>query len=149
MKKLLALVLAFALVLSLGAVAFAAPSPSADVSSDSLPAQTEAEPVVAAPAEEAAKVISNEDMTEEQKEAVDAAIEDVVAEGYLPVDDFIVEADEPATIVIKAPEAAVVFVIYPDGTVVEFAVEDLVKLSDGTYELPVDGDCIVIVATKA
>lgn len=141
MKKLLALVLAFALVLSLGAVAFAGSSPSTDVSTDYLPASE----AVA----EAAKVISNEDMTEEQKAAVDAAIEDVVAEGYLPVDDFIVEADEPATIVIKAPEAAVVFVIYPDGTVVEFAVEDLVKLSDGTYELPVDGDCIVIVATKA
>ena len=160
MKKLLAIVLAFALVLSLSAVAFAAdesapkkvPSPVKRVSSDDMPSGSEAVTgaafVPGTPADEA-KIIANEDLTEEQKAAVDAALEDVAAEGYLPVDSFAVESDAPATVTIDLEEGTVVFVVYPDGTVVKLALEDLTKVGEGRYEIPVDGDCVVVIAKEA
>lgn len=160
MKKLLAIVLALTLVLSMGAVAFAAPSPVSDSGSDSdsLPAEAPATvPVVpAAPAAPTAPVVSstavsttvvaNKDMTPEQEETVDAALTEVVADNAEPVADFIVETEEPATVIVEAIEDQIIYIFYPDGTMVKVAVKDLNKTSDGNYELPVDGDCVVIIA---
>lgn len=163
MKKLLAIILALTLVLSMGAVAFAAPSPTSDSGSDSdsLPAEAPATvPVVpavpAAPAAPAAPVVSstavsttvvaNKDMTPAQKETVDAALAEVVADNAEPVADFIVEAEEPATVTVEAIENQIIYIVYPDGTTVKVAVKDLNKTSDGHYELPVDGNCVVIIA---
>lgn len=150
MKKLLAVVLAIVMVLSLNVTAWAASSPSHSSDSDSLPAATEAVPVVpAASAEKKAVIISNGELTEEQKKVVDEAIAEVVKEGYLPSESFMVEAEGPSTIIVAADEDAVIFVIYPDGTVKQFAPKDLVKTSEGHFELPVDGNCVVVVAKKA
>lgn len=164
MKKLLAIILALTLVLSMGAVAFAAPSPVSDSGSDSdsLPAEAPATvpvvPVVpAAPAAPAAApvvsstavsttVVANKDMTPEQKETVDAALTEVVADDAEPVADFIVETEEPATVTVEAIENQIIYIVYPDGTTVKVAVKDLNKTIDGHYELPVDGNCVVIIA---
>jgi len=154
MKKLLAIVLSLALVLSFGVSAFAFSSPTRDSSSsssDDLPATTEAEvvPVAPAPAKAKASIIANGQLTEEEKKVVDEAIAEVVKEGFLPTESFMVEAEGPSTIIVAADEDAVIFVIYPNGTVKQFAVKDLVKTSDGHFELPVDGDCVVVIAKKA
>ena len=156
MKKLLAIVLSLALVLSFGVSAFAFSSPTRDSSSsssDDLPATTEAEVVPVAPAPAPAKakasIIANGQLTEEEKKVVDEAIAEVVKEGFLPTESFMVKADGAATVLLEADEDAVIFVIYPDRTVKQFAVKDLVKTSDGHFELPVDGDCVVVIAKKA
>ena len=187
MKKLLAIVLALTLVLSIGTVAFAEPvknvsSPTKTVTSDDLPETTEAGPVAVTPAEvtepaepvapaepaaedaapaavapaaETVTVIENKDLTAEQKTTVDAAIEKVVNEGGVPAGTVMVKANQASTLTVtvdggdEAAATVVVYVIYPDGTVKKFPVKDLTKLADGTYELPVDGDCVVVLATEA
>ena len=149
MKKLLAIVLALTLVLSMGAVAFAAPSPTSDSGSDSdsLPAEAPAAvPVVPAAPVVRTTVVANKDLTPAQKETVDAALAEVVADNAEPVADFIVETEEPATVSVEATEDQIIYIIYPDGTMVKVAVKDLNKTSDGRYELPVDGNCVVIIA---
>ena len=153
MKKLLAIVLALALVLSLSVTAWAAPSPErSDSSSDDLPAQSEevAGAVVAAGGEKAeAEIIANADLTEEQLAVVEEAIDAVKAEGYVPVDTFYVESEGTATVAINLADDAVVFVVYPDGTVVKLELKDLVKVSEGRYEIPVDGACTIVIAKEA
>ena len=151
MKKLLAVVLAIVMVLSLNVTAWAASSPSHRSDSDSLPAATEAVPVVpaAASAEKKAVIIANGQLTEEEKKVVDEAIAEVVKEGFLPTESFMVKDDGAATVLLEADEDAVILVIYPDRTVKQFAVKDLVKTSDGHFELPVNGDCVVVIAKKA
>ena len=193
MKKLLAIVLALTLILSVGTVAFAdtpsweyqkVSSPTKSVTSDDLPATTAdssvvvapaapAEPAapaaedaapaaedaapaaVAAPAAETVTVIENKDLTTEQKATVDDAIQKVVDEGGLPAGAVMVKANQASTLNVtvdggdEAAATVVVYVIYPDGTVKKFPVKDLTKLADGTYELPVDGDCVVVLATEA
>lgn len=153
MKKLLAIVLALTLVLSLSVTAWAEPSPErGGSSSDDLPAQSEevAGAVVAAEGEEAeAEIIANKDLTEEQLAAVEKAIDAVEAEDYAPVDTFYVESEGPATVVINLADDAVVFVVYPDDTIVKFELEDLVEVSEGRYEIPVDGTCVIVIAKEA
>jgi len=149
MKKLLAIILTLTLVLSMGAVAFAAPSPASDSGSDSdsLPAEAPAAvPVVPVAPAVRTTVVANKDLTPAQKETVDAALAEVVADNAEPVADFIVETEEPAAVTVEATEDQIIYIIYPDGTMVKVAVKDLKKISDGHYELPVDGNCVVIVA---
>ena len=153
MKKLLAIVLALTLVLSLSVTAWAAPSPErSDSSSDDLPAQSVevAGAVATAKGEEAeTEIVANEDLTEEQLAAVEEAIDAVKAEGYVPVDTFYVESEDTATVAINLADDAVVFVVYPDGTVVKLELKDLVKVSEGRYEIPVDGACTIVIAKEA
>ena len=146
MKKLLAIVLALTLVLSMGAVAFAAPSPVSDSGSDSDSLPAEAPAVVPAAPVVRTTVVANKDLTPAQKETVDAALAEVVADNAEPVADFIVETEEPAAVTVEATEDQIIYIIYPDGTMVKVAVKDLKKISNGHYELPVDGNCVVIVA---
>ena len=151
MKKLLAFALAFVLVFSLSVSAWAASSPSRsdDTSSDDLPAQSEAVAEAVVTPEEEAEVIANEDLTEEQIEAVDEAIEAVTGEGYLPVDTFYVESEGEAVVTIALEDGVVVFIIYPDGTVLKLTLDELTEVSSGRYEIPVDGDCVVVIAKEA
>ena len=156
MKKLLAIVLALTLVLSMSATAYAkVVSPTKTTTTDDLPATTNAAvaapaaaPAAAAPAAAEAAVIANGEMSEDQQKAANEAIDSIVKDGYLPVETFAVKADAAATVVIEAEDGAVVFVVDPDGNVKKFPVEELTKVSDGHFELKVDGDCIVIIATK-
>ena len=131
MKKLLAITLAFVLVLSLGVAAYAAGSPTKTVTTDDLPAQSAAvsEAFVAAPAAPAAAseedvevpeesdavkeaevvtgsaaVVSIKDMTAAQKTETNKALKAVVEEGALPVDAFVVDTEGAATVAIALDE---------------------------------------------
>lgn len=147
MKKLLAIILTLALVLSFGAAAFAAGSPEKEVKTNDLPAESKA--VEEATATGDAKIISNKDMTAEQKEANDKALEKVVDDKSLPVDSLAVDSDEETTVTIALDDNALVYIVYPDGTVVKLLAKDLNKTADGRYEIPVDGSCNIVVAKAA
>lgn len=177
MKKLLAITLAFVLVLSLGVAAYAAGSPTKTVTTDDLPAQSTAvsEAFVAAPAVAAeedvevpeesdavkeaevvtgsAAVISIKDMTAAQKTETNKALKAVVEEGALPVDAFAVDTEGAATVAIALDKDEigniVIYVYYPDGKVVKLAAKDLVVRDDGTYEIPVEGFSYVVIAKEA
>ena len=161
MKKLLAITLALVLVLSLGAAAFADGSPTKDVTTDDLPAESVAvkEAAVKVPNEsEAVKdaevvsgkavIIPIKDMTAAQKAETNKAISAVVKEGALPVDAFAVDTEGEATVAIELGENVVVYVFYPDGKVVKYAAKDLTVREDGTYEIPVEGYSYIIIAVE-
>ena len=161
MKKLLAITLALVLVLSLGAAAFADGSPTKDVTTDDLPAESVAvkEAAVKVPDEsEAVKdaavvsgkavIIPIKDMTAAQKAETNKAITAVVKEGALPIDAFAVDTDEAATVAIKLDKTVVVYVFYPDGKVIKYYASELVLREDGTYEIPVEGYSYIIIAEE-
>lgn len=145
MKKLLSFALAFTLVLSLSVAAYAAGSPTKIPTVEDLPTEVAASVVPTV----GARIIPNADLSEDQKDIVDKALAEVTEEGYLPVNSFYVEADCKATIVIPLDEGTVVFLIYRDDSIVKIPVEDLVARSDGDYEIPVSGSCIVVIAKEA
>ena len=161
MKKLLAITLALVLVLSLGAAAFADGSPTKDVTTDDLPGESvpvkeaaikvpdESEAVKdAAVVSGKAVIIPIKDMTAAQKAETNKAISEAVKEGALPVDAFVVDAEDAVTVAIELGENVVVYVFYPDGKVVKFLAKDLVVRDDGTYEIPVEGYSYVIIAKE-
>ena len=147
MKKLLAITLAFVLVLSLSAVAFAAPSPVKTVTAKDLPEESEAVKEAAVTSGDA-KVVALKDMTAAQKAEANKAISAVVKEGALPVDAFAVDTDGEATVTVALGENVVVYVYYPDGKVVKLLSKDLVMRDDGTYEIPVEGYSYIIIAVE-
>ena len=147
MKKLLAIILTLALALSFGATAFADGSPVKEVKTADLPAESEA--VKDAVATGDAEIISIKNMTAEQKESMDKALEEVTKDGSLPTDALAVESAEETTVTIALDENAVVYVVYPDGTVVKLLAKDLNKAADGRYQIPVDGSCSIVIAKAA
>ena len=151
MKKLLAITLAFVLVLSLGTVAFAAGSPVKTVSTTDLP--EESDMVKEAAASEGAEVVSLKTMSAAEKAEANKAINAVVKEGAMPVDVFAVNAENEATVAIKLDEEdvenIVIYVFFPDGKVVKLLAKDLVVREDGTYEIPVEGFSYVVIAKEA
>ena len=161
MKKLLAITLAFVLVLSLSAVAFAAASPTKDVTTDDLPAESVAvkEAAVKVPDEsEAVKdaevvsgtatIIPIKEMTAAQKAETNKAITAVVKEGALPVDAFAVDTEDEAVVTVELDKNAVVYVFFADGKVMKYAAKDLTVREDGTYEIPVEGYSYIIIAEE-
>lgn len=151
MKKLLAIVLALALMMSLSVVAFAeeaskVPSPGKIVvTSDDLPGTTEAVPFV--PEEDKIVIIPNGELNEDQKKAVDEAIAKVEEEGLLPIDSFMVIAEENGFIIVEAPEDAIIYFVYDNDHVQKTPVKDLEAVGNGRYKVPVDaGVSSVIVA---
>lgn len=147
MKKLLAIVLTLAMILSFNAVVFAAGSPVKTVKITDLPAKSKV--VQNAKATGNAKIIAIEDMTEEQKASMDKALVEVAEDGSLPVDALAVESDGTTTITIELEDDAVVYVIYPDGRVVKLLPKDLVKVADGLYQITVDASCSIVIAKAA
>ena len=137
MKKLLAITLAFVLVLSLGAVAFAAGSPVKTVSTTDLP--EESDMVKEAVVSEGAEVVSLKTMEAAQKAEANKAINAVVKEGAMPVDAFAVDTEDAATAAITLDEEdvgnIVIYVFSPDGKIVKLLAKDLVVREDGTYEI--------------
>ena len=161
MKKLLAITLAFVLVLSLSAVAFAAASPTKDVTTDDLPAESVAvkEAAVKVPDEsEAVKdaevvsgtatIIPIKEMTAAQKAETNKAITAVVKEGALPTDVFAVDAEDEAVVAVKLDKNVVVYVFFADGKVMKYAAKDLTVREDGTYEIPVKGFSYIVIAVE-
>ncbi len=161
MKKLLAITLAFVLVLSLGDVAFAAASPTKDVTTDDLPAESVAvkEAAVKVPDEsEAVKdaevvsgtatIIPIKEMTAAQKAETNKAISAVVKEGALPVDAFAVDIEDEAVVTVELDKNAVVYVFFADGKVMKYAAKDLTVREDGTYEIPVKGFNYIVIAIE-
>ena len=147
MKKLLAIILTLALALSFGTTAFADGSPVKEVTTTDLPAETEA--VKEATATGDAEIVSIDKMTEEQKESMDKALKEVTKDGSLPTDALAVESAEETTVTIALDDNALVYVVYPDGTVVKLLAKDLVKAADGRYQIPVDGSCSIVIAKAA
>ena len=175
MKKLLAITLAFVLVLSLSAVAFAAASPTKDVTTDDLPGQSTAvsgatvQTAIPIPAKakndvkvpdesEAVKdaevvsgtatVVPIKDMTAAQKAETNKAISAVVKEGALPVDAFAVDTEDEAVVTVELDKNAVVYVFFADGKVMKYAAKDLTVREDGTYEIPVKGFSYIVIAVE-
>lgn len=147
MKKLLAIILTLALALSFGATAFADGSPVKEVKTADLPAESEA--VKGAAATGNAKIIPVENMTAEQKESMDKALAEAIEDGSLPVDGLAVESTEETTVTIALDANEVVYVVYPDGTVVKLLAKDLNKAADGRYQISVDGSCSIVIAKAA
>ena len=173
MKKLLAITLAFVLVLSLSAVAFAAGSPTKEVTTDDLPGQSTAvseatvQTAVPAKAENDVKVpdeseavkdaevvsgtatiIPIKEMTAAQKAETNKAITAVVKEGALPVDAFAVDTEDEAVVTVELDKNAVVYVFFADGKVMKYAAKDLTVREDGTYEIPVKGFSYIVIAVE-
>jgi len=151
MKKLLAITLAFVLVLSLGAAAYAAGSPVKTVSTADLP--EESDMVKEAVVSEGAEVVSLKTMKAAQKAEANKAINAVVKEDAMPIDVFAVDAEDEATVTVALDEEdvgnIVIYVFSPDGKVVKLLAKDLVVREDGTYEIPVKGFSYIVIAREA
>ena len=147
MKKLLAITLAFVLVLSLSAVSFAAGSPVKTVTAKDLPEESD---VVkeAAVTSGTGKIITLKDMTAAQKAEANKEISAVVKEGALPVDAFAVDTEDEAVVTVELDKNAVVYVFFADGKVMKYAAKDLTVREDGTYEIPVEGYSYIIIAEE-
>ena len=148
MKKLLAITLAFVLVLSLSAVAFAAASPVKTVTAKDLPEESAVVKEAAVTSGDA-KVVALKDMTAAQKAEANKAISAVVKEGALPTDVFAVDTEDEAVVAVKLDKNVVVYVFFPDGKVIKYNASDLTVREDGTYEIPVKGYSYIVVAVEA
>ena len=148
MKKLLAITLAFVLVLSLSAAAFAAGSPVKTVTAKDLPEESAAVKEAAVTSGDA-EVVTLKDMTAAQKAEANKAISAVVKEGALPVDVFAVDAEDEAVVSVKLDKNVVVYVFFADGKVMKYAAKDLTMAEDGSYEIPVKGYSYIVVAVEA
>jgi len=151
MKKLLAFTLALVLMLSLSVVAFAGGSPvKKEVTSSDLPSS--GTPVTSSSSSSAKKdaevtVIPNAELSAEQKAVVDKALEAVQADGFLPVDSFMVVAAGDGYVIVEATEDATVFVVYENGSIQKTPVKDLEAVGNSRYKVPVSaGVSSVIVA---
>ncbi len=157
MKKIFALILALALVLSMSAVSYAAPSPKKTITFEDFVrtrdiATTPADYTAIPPATDhtaGSGVISLDEMNAQQKAEANKALSAVQKEGYLPVDIFYVDADGDAVVNIKLDENNIALVVYEDGHMDKFAPEDLVMQDDGTFEISVSGPCFIITAVEA
>ena len=147
MKKLLAITLAFVLVLSLSAVAFAAPSPVKTVTAKDLPEESAVVKEAAVTSGDA-KVVALKDMTAAQKAEANKAISAVVKEGALPTDVFAVDTEDEAVVAVKLDKNVVVYVFFPDGKVMKYNASDLTVREDGTYEIPVKGYSYIVIAVE-
>ena len=147
MKKLLAITLAFVLVLSLSAVAFAAASPVKTVTAKDLPEESAVVKEAAVTSGDA-KVVALKDMTAAQKAEANKAISAVVKEGALPTDVFAVDTEDEAVVAVKLDKNVVVYVFFPDGKVIKYNASDLTMREDGTYEIPVKGYSYIVIAVE-
>ena len=152
MKKLLAIVLTLALVLSLSPAVFAAGSPLAEVTVSSLPAESDAVKNAKVSSEDStAKIIANKDLTEDEKAEMNVSLEKVKEkiredkENVLPYDSCKYDGGE-GTVNMEVASDAVIYLVYPNGEVVKLLAKDLTKNADGTLQIPVTGKCDIFFA---
>ena len=155
MKKLLAIILALAIVFSLSAMAFAdgesVPSPKRkNIGAGDLPSTTSAEIYNGGSSsgdDTKATIIPYAEMNDDQKAEADKAVEKVSGEGYLPIEEFMVQANGKTKVIVEVHEGEMVFVVYPT-EIQSFELKDLDSIGNDRYEVEVDGDCIVVVAKQ-
>lgn len=142
MKKLLAFVLAVTIVLSLGIAAYAAPSPhrgggSSEVTSYDLPARTKR--YIKGEDGKKITITANGDLTDEQRAVLDEALATVTGEGFLPVDSYVIVVDEDgqAYVIVELYEGEVLFVVYGKDNFTKFTPDDLEKVGERLYKVPV------------
>ena len=141
MKKLLAFVLAFTLVLSMGVVAFAAGSPVKTPTAEDFPSEIPSEIKVDPAVED--KLIPVSDMTDDQKEEVNEAVAAAVEDGYQVESVVYCEPSEgeEVTLEIELGDDQVLII---DGVV--YTKADLAKLGG---EIKLDKPCAVVIAKAA
>lgn len=146
MKKLLAFVLVMTIVLSLGIAAYAAPSPSRiviegsitrEVTSYDLPARTQR--YIKGEDGKKITIAANGDLTDEQRAVLDEALATVTGEGFLPVDSYVIVVDEDgqAYVIVELYEGEVLFVVYGKDNFTKFTPDDLEKVGERLYKVPV------------
>ena len=156
MKKLLAFVLAMTIILSLGVVAYAAPSPSrgggsssaAVVSSYDLPARTQR--YIKGEDGKKITIVANGDLTADQRATVNDALSVVTGEGALPVDSYLIVVDEDgqAYVIVELRTGEVVYVVYDKDNVSKFAPGDLESVGANRYKVPVEPGFSTLVIAK-
>ena len=159
MKKLLAFVLAMTIILSLGVVAYAAPSPSrgggssssssaAVVSSYDLPARTQR--YIKGEDGKKITIVANGDLTSEQRDIVNEALSVVTGEGALPTDSYLIAVDEDGQtyVIVELYAGEVVFVVYDKDNVSKFAPGDLDSVGASRYKVPVEPGFSTLVIAK-
>lgn len=157
MKKLLAFVLAMTIILSLGVVAYADPSPSrgggssssaAVVSSYDLPARTQR--YIKGEDGKKITIVNNGDLTAEQRDIVNEALSVVTGEGALPVDSYLIAVDEDGQtyVIVELYAGEVVFVVYDKDNVSKFAPGDLESVGASRYKVPVEPGFSTLVIAK-
>ena len=156
MKKLLAFVLAMTIILSLGVVAYAAPSPSrgggsssaAVVSSYDLPARTQR--YIKGEDGKKITIVANGDLTADQRATVNDALSVVTGEGALPVDSYLIVVDEDgqAYVIVELSTGEVVYVVYDKDNVSKFAPGDLDSVGASRYKVPVEPGFSTLVIAK-
>ena len=156
MKKLLAFVLAMTIILSLGVVAYAAPSPSrgggsssaAVVSSYDLPARTQR--YIKGEDGKKITIVANGDLTSEQRDIVNEALSVVTGEGALPTDSYLIVVDEDgqAYVIVELRTGEVVYVVYDKDNVSKFAPGDLESVGASRYKVPVEPGFSTLVIAK-
>lgn len=157
MKKLLAFVLAMTIILSLGVVAYAAPSPSrgggssssaAVVSSYDLPARTQR--YIKGEDGKKITIVANGDLTSEQRDIVNEALSVVTGEGALPTDSYLIVVDEDGQtyVIVELYAGEVVFVVYDKDNVSKFAPGDLDSVGANRYKVPVEPGFSTLVIAK-
>ena len=158
MKKLLAFVLAMTIILSLGVVAYAAPSPSrgggsssssaAVVSSYDLPARTQR--YIKGEDGKKITIVANGDLTSEQRDIVNEALTAVTADGALPVDSYLIIVDEDGQtyVLVELRTGEVVYVVYDKDNVSKFAPGDLDSVGANRYKVPVEPGFSTLVIAK-
>lgn len=156
MKKLLAFVLAMTIILSLGVVAYAAPSPSrgggsssaAVVSSYDLPARTQR--YIKGEDGKKITIVANGDLTSEQRATVNDALSVVTGEGALPTDSYLIAVDEDGQtyVIVELRTGEVVYVVYDKDNVSKFAPGDLDSVGANRYKVPVEPGFSTLVIAK-
>lgn len=160
MKKLLAFVLAMTIILSLGVVAYAAPSPSrgggsssssssaAVVSSYDLPARTQR--YIKGEDGKKITIVKNGDLTADQRATVNDALSVVTGEGALPTDSYLIAVDEDGQtyVIVELYAGEVVFVVYDKDNVSKFAPGDLESVGASRYKVPVEPGFSTLVIAK-
>lgn len=152
MKKLLAIVLTLALVLSLSPAVFADGSPLAEVTVSSLDAESDAVKNATVSSEDGtAKIIANKDLTEDEKKEMNVSLEKAKEkikedkENVLPYDSCRYDGGK-GTVNMEVASNAVIYLVYPNGEVVKLRAKDLTKNADGTLQIPVTGKCDIFLA---
>jgi ABC-type glycerol-3-phosphate transport system substrate-binding protein len=163
MKKLLAIALTLALMLSISALAFADGSPTGGGSSSNVPVDT-TEVVYGPTTRTAAPTVVTRavekngtetvTLTEEQEKQVDTAIANAIGDGNAVVEAVYVDVpadvseSNPATVVIELAENEVILVYSLDGRLLKtLTVKDLVS-KDGGFEVNITESCILVIAKK-
>ena len=164
MKKVLAIALALALVLSMNVVAFAEYHPSETGGGSTSNVPVEYVDYGRATGRVAGNAIvrhiekdgtEDSNLTPEQEEQVNAVLEDAINAGNAVVEAIYVEVPpetteaNPVTIIIELKEGEKVLIYALDGSLQQTANrEDLKNVEGDFYEITIPASCILVVAKQ-